>query len=276
MDLKNKIVLITGASSGIGEAFANLIASEGAKLILQARSTDKLDALVKEINEKGGEAFSFPTDLTDAKAVQDQAKKVKNEIGVPDVIINSAGAGNWLSIFDTSEKDFGDMMASPYFATAYTIKAFLNDMVKRNTGHIITINSVASYMVFRGALGYLATRWALRAFQDGLYEELRSTNVLTTSIVAGKVDSPYFTTNPISAQRLPKIGEMIMKTLTVEQVAKVIQGSLGKKKKTIIIPWQMVMSIKLNQYFPRIFMMLMRATGYHGIQDEIANIRDAE
>ena len=273
MDLKNKIVLITGASSGIGEAYTKLIASEGAKIVLQARSTDKLDALVKEINEKGGEAFSFPTDLTDAKAVNDQATKIKNEIGIPDVIINSAGAGNWLSIFDTSEKDFSDMMASPYFATVFTIKAFLNDMIKRNSGHIITINSAASYMIFRGALGYLATRWALRAFQDGLYEELRSTNVLTTSIVAGKVDSPYFTTNPISAQRLPKIGEMIMKTLTVEQVAKVIQRLLGKRKKTIILPWQMVMSIKLNQYFPRIFMMLMRATGYHGVPNEIAKIR---
>ena len=132
MDLNNKIVLITGASSGIGEAYAKHIASEGAKIILQARSMDKLDALAIEINEKGGLAYPFPTDLTDVKAVKEQAIKIKREVGIPDVIVNSAGAGNWLSIFDTSERDFSDMMASPYFATVYTIKAFINDMIKRN------------------------------------------------------------------------------------------------------------------------------------------------
>ncbi len=272
MNFKDKIVLITGASSGIGEAYAKLIASEGAKLVLQARSVDKLEALVKDINAKGGSAFSFPTDLTDAKVVKAQAEIIKREIGIPDVIVNSAGAGNWLSIFDTSEKDFGEMMASPYFATVYTIKAFLNDMVKRNSGHIITINSAASYLIFPGALGYLSTRWALRAFQNGLYDELRSTNVSTTSIVAGKVDSPYFTNNPISAQRLPKIGAMIMKALTVDEVAMVINRALDKRKKTIIIPWQMFLAIKFGQFFPGVLGMLLRATGYKGIRKEIAKL----
>lgn len=272
MDLNNKIVLITGASSGIGEAYAKLIASEGVKIILQARSADKLDAVANEIKRRGGSAYPFPTDLTDAKAVKEQAAKIKHEVGIPDVIINSAGAGNWLSIFDTSEKDFTDMMASPYFATVYTIKAFLNDMVKRNSGHIVTINSAASYLIFPGALGYLSTRWALRAFQDGLYEELRSSNVLTTSIVAGKVDSPYFTNNPISAERLPKIGAMIMKTLTVDEVAAVIKKALSKKKRTIIIPWQMSLSIKFGQHFPGVLGWLMRVTGYKGIPDEMTKL----
>ena len=105
----HKTILITGASSGIGEAYAKLIASEGVKIILQARSVDKLEALTKEIKERGGTAFSYPTDLSDIQAVKEQAAKIKQEVGIPDIIINSAGAGNWLTIFDTSEKDFEDM-----------------------------------------------------------------------------------------------------------------------------------------------------------------------
>ena len=273
MNLKDKIILITGASSGIGAACARIMAEKGAIIVMQARSVDKLQNLREELADKGGQAHIYPTDLTDISAVRKQAKLIKQEVGIPDVIINSAGAGNWLTIFDTSETDFQDMIASPYFATVNTIKAFLNDMVIRNSGHIITINSAASNLIFKGALGYMAARWVLRAFQGGLYEELRSTNVLTTSIVAGKVDSPYFTTNPISVERLPKIGEMIMKTLTVDQVAKVVLKTVFRKKKTIIIPWQMALAIKFGQHFPGILGWLMRITAYKGIPDEIEKIR---
>lgn len=276
MMLKDKIVLITGASSGIGEAFARRISKQGAIVVLQARSEDKLSALANDINTKGGIAHFYPTDLTNSIAVIKQAAKIKSEVGIPDIIVNSAGSGNWLSVFETSDQEFHDMMASPYFATVYTINAFKKDMVKRNNGHIISINSAASYFVFPGALGYLSARWALRAFQDGLHEELRSTNVAVSSIVAAKVDSPYFTNNPISAARLPKIGTSIMKTLTVDEVAKEIERALLHRKKTIIIPWQMSLSVFMNRFFPGVFRVLMRATGYKGIPSEISKIRKDE
>lgn len=272
MSLKDKIVLITGASSGIGEACAKLMAEEGAKVILQARSVDKLTEIEKVIKAHGGMAYSYPTDLTDIKTVKEQAKHIKTEVGMPDIIVNSAGAGNWLSIFDTSEEDFKDMMSAPYFAAVYTTKAFLNDMVIRNSGQIITINSAACYFIFPGALGYLSTRWATRGFMEGLTEELRSSNVAVTSIVAGKVDSPYFTNNPVSAERIPRIATGIMKTLTVEEVAQTIIRSTRSRKKTIIVPWQMSLSVLMNRYFPGIFRMLMRATGYKGLHQEISKL----
>ena len=272
MSLKEKIVLITGASSGIGEACAHSMARDGAKVIMQARSVDKLAEIEKSIKAHGGIAYSYPADLTDIEAVKKQANSIKEEIGIPDIIVNSAGAGNWLSVFDTSVEDFADMMSSPYFSTIYTIKAYLNDMVKRNSGQIITINSAACYFTFPGALGYLSTRWAIRGFMEGLTEELRSTNIAVTSIVAGKVDSPYFTNNPVSAERIPKIATGIMKTLTVEDVARAIIRSTANRKKTIIIPWQMSLSVTMNRYFPGIFRMLMRATGYKGVKEEIAKL----
>ena len=272
MSINGKLVLVTGASSGIGKACAQLMAKEGARVILQARSADKLSSLEQDIKDNSCEAYSFPTDLTDISAVKKQATLIKKEVGVPDIIINSAGAGNWLSIFDTSEVEFRDMMSAPYFATVYTTKAFLNDMVKRNSGQIITINSAACYFTFPGALGYLSTRWATRGFMEGLTEELRSTELIATSIVAGKVDSPYFTNNPVSADRIPKIATGIMKTLTVEDVAKAIIKSTKKRKKTIIIPWQMSLSVICNRFFPGLFKILMRKTGYQGIPAEISKL----
>lgn len=272
MILKDKIILITGASSGIGKSFTKLAAKEGAKVILQARSADKLVSLAQEINNIGGKAFTYPTDLSSADAVQEQSERIKEEVGVPDIIINSAGAGNWLSIFETSESEFVEMMAAPYFATVFTIKSFINDMLKKDTAQIITINSAACYFSYPGALGYLSTRWALLGFQEGLYEELRKTNVAVTSIVAGKVDSPYFTNNPGSDERLPKVATSIMNTLSVEDVAKAIRSAINHRRKTVIIPWQMSLSVWMNRFFPGVFKVLSRATGYKGIKDEISQL----
>ena len=272
MDLKNKTILVTGASSGIGESFARLVGEKGAMVILQARSAEKLKKLEEEINSSGGHAFSFPTDLSNLNAVLEQAIKIKQKVGVPDIILNSAGAGNWLSIFETSENEFKEMMQAPYFATIYTVKAFLNEMVKRNSGHIITLNSPACYFIFAGALGYSCTRWATRAFMEGLAEELRSTNIAVTSVVAGKVDSPYFTNNPVSAERIPGVATSIMKTLTVDEVAKVVFRSLKSRKNTIIVPWQMALSVFFNRFFPGLFKILNRSTGYKGIPVEISNL----
>ena len=235
-----------------------------------------MEKIVTEIIAEEGIAYAFPTDLTKFNEVKRQAEIIKKEIGIPDLIINSAGAGNWLSLFDTSERDFEEMMAAPYFTAVYTIKAYLNDMVRRDSGHIISINSAAAYFAIPGALGYLSTRWALRGFQQGLYEELRFTNVAVTSVIAGKVDSPYFTNNPVSAERIPKIATGIMKTLTTEDVARSILKATKNRKNTIIIPWQMSVSIVMNRYFPRIFRSLMRATGSKGIPNEIANLKNTD
>ncbi|MCG8306138.1 MAG: SDR family NAD(P)-dependent oxidoreductase [Cytophagales bacterium] len=272
MSLKDKVVVITGASSGIGEACAKLMAKEGAIVVLIARSADRLAKVAGEVVKHGGSAFTYPADLTDIEIVRRQAGRIRNEVGVPDMIINSAGAGNWLSIFETSEEEFTDMMAAPYFATIHTVKAFLPDMVKRNRGHIITLNSPACYFIFPGALGYSATRWATRAFQEGLAEELRSTGIAVTSIIAAKVDSPYFKNNPVSAERIPGIATSLMKTLTVEDVAFTVWRATRSRRRTIIVPWQMSLSVFLNRFFPGIFKLLMRATGYKGIPDEISRL----
>ncbi len=272
-DIKGKLVLVTGASSGIGSATAKMLAALGAEVILQARGIDKLNSVSAEIKAEGGIAYVYPTDLTDISATESTAQKIIEEVGVPDIIINCAGAGEWLSIFQTSNDEFHQMMDAPHFAAIRTIKAFLNYFVKRDSGHIININSAACYFIYPGAIGYLSSRWTLRVFTQALQEELRTTNIHASMLVAGKVDSPYFTNNPVSAERIPKISTMLMKTMTVEDVAKTIIKIINTKKRIIIIPWEMALSVTLNRYFPGIFRILNRMTGYRGIADEIAEIK---
>jgi len=99
--LKDKIVLITGASSGIGEEMANAFAKAGASVILIARNSDKLTQLASSITKNGGIAFTYPLDISDFKEVIEQTNLIKKEIGIPDIIINNAGSGIWKHTEDT-------------------------------------------------------------------------------------------------------------------------------------------------------------------------------
>ncbi len=262
MDLKNKLVLITGASSGIGEAAAKLLAQHDAEVILLARSKDKLERVASEIESKGGKAHVLPVDLSIAEEVRHTASLIIQQVGIPDILINNAGAGQWLSIEESKEEDFRKMIEAPYLAAAYVTQAFIKYMIDRNSGQIITINSAACYFTFAGALGYISSRWALRGFTDALRDDLFQTNIKVSMIVAAKVDSPYFTNNPGSEDRIPKIAVALAGTLTVDEVARAILKTIRTGKKTTIIPWVMALSVWLNRFFPGIFRILMRKTGY--------------
>ena len=128
--VKNKLILITGASSGIGEATAKLLAQQGAHILLVARGKENLQRVKKDIEEKDGKADYFTLDLSDANAVETVSNTIREKIGVPDVIINNAGAGNWLSIFETSNNDFTKMQSAPHLAAFYITKSFIHYMAK--------------------------------------------------------------------------------------------------------------------------------------------------
>ena len=146
--MKNQLILITGGSSGIGKAAAAELSKTGAYLILQARNLEKLEAVAKELDPSGEKVSVYSTDLTDQKAVEQSAEAIIKNHGVPDVIINSAGAGEWLSFKESSLAHYKDTMDSPYLATALTCKIFFDKMQDRGTGHFIIINSSACLFFF--------------------------------------------------------------------------------------------------------------------------------
>ena len=262
MEIKNKVILITGGSSGIGKAAAMELAKEGGTIILQARSVEKLKSATKEIALINENISYYATDLTDSDSVKAAASSIVEEVGLPDVVINCAGSGEWLSLGESSVEHYKDTMDSPYLATAFTCKVFFDKMRDRGHGHFIIINSAASYFSFPGATGYTPARWAMLGLARSLQADLFYTDFNVSMIAFGKVDSPYFTSNPVSEDRIPKIANWLMPTMSLKAAGKVIANTVQIKQNIVIKPFSLRILVFLNKFMPGIFRWLMRITGH--------------
>ena len=151
MMINGQLVLVSGASSGIGAATAKVMAKAGGRVVLLARRKEALDQVAAEITSASGQAWAYSVDLADADAVAAVAKQITEELGTPDIIINNAGAGRWLFVDETSPAEAVQMMAVPYFAAFNVTHAFLPAILRRNSGHIVNISSVGSRFVWPGA-----------------------------------------------------------------------------------------------------------------------------
>lgn len=260
--MNNKLILITGGSSGIGKAAAIKLHKQGARIILQARNREKLKEAAMEIDPSGNRVSYYSTDLTDQDSVALDAQKIIENEGLPDVVINSAGSGEWLSFKEASLTHFKNTIDSPYIATALTCKVFFDKMQERGNGHFIIINSAAAYFSFPGATGYTPARWAMLGFSRSLQADLYKTDFAVSMIALGKVNSPYFQNNPKSEDRIPKIANYLVPTMTEEDAGDVIAKNVRTKKTVVIRPIIMALFVFLNRLFPGILRWLMRIDGY--------------
>ncbi len=164
MNISRRVALVTGASSGIGAATAKAIARRGGRVLLVARSKPALAQVAAEICANGGAAHVYPADVADPAEVDRLARAIMDEVGTPDILINNAGAGRWLSVEETDPAEVAQMMAVPYFAAFYVTRAFLPAMLRRGSGHIVNLSSPICYLAWPGAAAYGAARWAMRGF----------------------------------------------------------------------------------------------------------------
>ena len=259
--MHNSLILITGGSSGIGKAAAIQLHKQGAKVILQARNFEKLRKAAYDIDPSENRVSYYATDLTDQNAVALAAQKIFENEGLPDVIINSAGSGEWLSFKEATLSHYRSTMDSPYIATALTCKVFFDKMQERGTGHFIIINSAAAYFSFQKTTGYSPARWAMLGFSRSLQADLFETDFTVSSIALGKVDSPYFQNNPVSEERIPKISNRLIPTLSVEAAGKIVAKNVRTKKAVVIKPFILSLFVFLNRFFPSVMRWLLRITG---------------
>jgi short-subunit dehydrogenase len=261
MKVRGSLVLITGASSGIGAATAKAIARTGGRVVLLARTQAALQKVATDITATGGEAKPYQIDLTDAEAVAKVAKTITAQIGTPDILVNNAGAGRWLFADETDPAEAVEMMAAPYFAAFYVTRAFLPDMLRRGSGHIVNITSPASRIVWPGATAYTAARWAMRGFTEALRSDLRGSGLRVTLAVLGKVSSAYWEHNPGSEERLPKIAKLIP-TLTPEQAATAIVRGVERDAREIVTPLMLRLICMQHSFSPRLVEWMMNITGW--------------
>ena len=260
MKIQNKIMLITGASSGIGAATAKEAARQGAEVILVARTQSKLEAVAEEIRQAGGRAYVYPTDVSDIEAVRKLAKQVEAAHGTPNILFNNAGAGRWLFTDQTEMEEAAEMMAAPYLAAFYLTRAFLPEMLKRDSGYIINMSSIAGFMPWPGATAYAAARWAMRGFTESLRADLIGTKVRTMLTAFAKVESDFWANNAGSEDHMPGAQAMIP-ALTPEQVAKAIVNGIRWNRRNVFAPFMMYVVLGLYYLFPPTTRWLLNATG---------------
>ncbi len=184
-----KVVIITGASSGLGESTARLLSSRGAKLVLGARRLDRLQALADELTGHGGQVLVQVTDVTDPAQVQALADAARERFGRIDVMINNAGLMPHSPLERRKIADWDQMIDVNIKGVLYGIAAVLPTMQAQKSGHFINVASVAGLKVRGGASVYAATKHAVRALSEGLRLEVKPYNIRTTIISPGALDT---------------------------------------------------------------------------------------
>jgi len=199
--IQDKIVVITGASSGIGYSTAKALAKKGAKIVAGARRLDRLEALQKEITNDGGEITICETDVTKKLDCDNLVKQAIEKYGTVDVLVNNAGLMP-LSFVKSLKIDEWDRMVDVNIkGVLYCTAAVVPTMVEKKSGHIINISSVAGRIVFPAGSVYCATKHAVTAFSEGLRQELSvRKNIRVTSIEPGVVQTEL--TNTITEEAL--------------------------------------------------------------------------
>ena len=186
--LKDKVAIITGASSGIGEATAHRLAESGARVVLAARRVERLEALAADIERREGTALVAPTDVTDERSVQRLARTALDAFGRIDILINNAGIMPLSPISKLRVEEWDRMIDVNIKGVLYCIAATLPTMLEQGSGHIINVSSVAGRRPFPSGTVYSATKFAVRAISQGLRLELSPINgIRVTDIEPGVV-----------------------------------------------------------------------------------------
>ncbi|WP_434597612.1 SDR family oxidoreductase [Pseudomonas sp. R4-83] len=186
-NIHNKVVLITGASSGIGEAAARLIAAKGAHVVLGARRTERLEKLVGEIRSDGGSASARALDVTDMNSMQAFVEFAKAQHGKVDVIINNAGVMPLSPLAALKVDEWNQMLDVNVRGVLHGIAAVLPGMQAQGFGQVINISSIGGLAVSPTAAVYCATKFAVRAISDGLRQE--TDKIRVTVVCPGVVES---------------------------------------------------------------------------------------
>lgn len=188
-NIKGKVIVITGASSGMGEAAARYLAKQGGRVVLAARRAERIDVIANDINGQGGEALAQATDVTRLEDVKELVDTAVAKWGRIDVLINNAGVMP-LSSLDQAKVNEWDMMIDVNLrGVLHGIAAALPIMKAQQSGHIINTASVAGHLVFPTSAVYSATKFAVRALTEGLRKEASTYNVRATIISPGAVST---------------------------------------------------------------------------------------
>ena len=246
MELAERVVLITGASMGIGEALARAYAAQGARLVLAARSAERLQQVVTALPQ--GRALAVPTDLTDSRQIPELVDRALQRFGCVDILVNNAAVGLFSTLGDMDRVEFQRLFALNVFAPIYLIQTVLPLMKYRRQGQIVNISSVAGHVALPGMAAYSASKFSLRAFTDALRVEVKPFGIHVLGIYPGRVRTPFVNNAYWGAAtrryRSPRGG------ISAERCARAIVAASRKGKRELIVPDALRALVGLSRWFP--------------------------
>ncbi|RXZ78352.1 SDR family oxidoreductase [Paenibacillaceae bacterium] len=244
--IKGKKVLITGATSGIGLLTAQMLINAGAMPILTGRNEAKLRAVCDTLNGQFGSAVM---DVTDSESVLETVNRVDSEYGGIDVLVNNAGFAWFETLAEAPLAHFIEMMDTNYMGTVRCTKAVLPHFMKRGSGHIVNIASMAGKIGTPKSTGYSATKHAVLGFSNALRLELQGSGIAVSAVNPGPIDTPFFETADPGGHYVKQVSAFM---LPPEKVVHTIIKVIDRRIPEIDLPRSAAVGIKLFQLFPRI------------------------
>jgi short-subunit dehydrogenase len=236
----SKVVMITGASSGIGKGLAHELASRGAKLGLLARRQNLLDEIVNAVRLRGGKAFAVAADVRDADAMRAAVDRIRAELGPIDVLIANAGIGTSSHISQLDPIHAANVISINVLGAANSVAAVVPQMIERRKGQLVAISSLAAYRGLAKSAAYCASKAAMSAYFESIRIDLRGTGVGVTIVHPGFIKTPL--TDGREAH-MPYLMEL-------DDAVKKIVSAIEKGKKSVAFPWQLATVVRAGLLMP--------------------------
>ncbi|SDH90396.1 SDR family NAD(P)-dependent oxidoreductase [Alteribacillus bidgolensis] len=247
MTMKEKVIVVTGASSGIGAAIVKNAAEKGHHPVLIARSRDKLENVQREIEGKGKTCSTFQADVTNETEVAEVVSFLHESFSSVDVLINNAGVGRFAFVEQLTAEETKEMLEVNVLSVFYLVKAVLPSMKKNGGGHIINIGSQAGRLATPKSSIYAASKHALIGFSNALRLEAEPYHIYVSSVNPGPVRTPFFQKADPSGSYEKAVEKLLIEP---DDLAKKVMRTIEKPKREINIPWWMAGLSKLYGLFP--------------------------
>jgi len=239
-ELRGRVAVITGASSGIGAALAQRLAGAGMRVVIAARREAKLREIAADLRARGAEVIPVRADVAVRSDAERVIERAEAEFGAVDLLVLSAGVYDRQPSFDVDLRELERTMAINFWGPLYSIRRALPRMIERRSGHIVLISTFDAKKGLPQDAPYVASKAAISGFCDVLRQEVRPFGVRVTSVFPGRVDTPM-----IEHLAVPVISAKI----SPDRVARAVLRAVRRDRAEVFVPWMGLKALALAQYF---------------------------